>query len=75
LTQLDSNPITEEERRKALKLYGSLPTSVAKEEEERERDRLEQEQREQERLQQERDEAARKKVKSSFLCIILNKTV
>lgn len=61
LTQLDAGPISEDERRKALKLYGSLPTSVAKEEEERERDRLEQEQREQERLQRERDEAARRK--------------
>ena len=62
LTQLDSSPVTDEERRKAVELYGSLASSVAFEEREREREQQARQAREEEKRNLERTEKERRKV-------------
>jgi len=61
LTQLDSEPVTEEERREALRLYGDLATSVAFEEAEYEAEMEAKRQREEEKRQREKQEAERRR--------------
>lgn len=61
LTQLDADPVTEEERQEARKIYGSLPTTVAKDEEERAREAREQEERDLARIQKEKEAKEKRK--------------
>merc|ERR1712137_665866 len=63
LTQLDADPVTEEERAEAIKIYGSLHTSVAKDVDEQEEERQEQEERERIRIQKEKEAAQKRKKK------------
>ena len=61
LTQLDSDPVTEKERVEAIKIYGQLQTSVALDQEEREKEAREREEKEKSRYQREKELAEKRK--------------
>lgn len=62
LTQLDAQPITDRERREAVRLYGDLATSVAFEERERLREEELRIRRQEDRRLRDRQEMERRRV-------------
>ena len=63
MTQLDSDPVTDEERAEAVRLYGDLATTVAFEEAEYEQELELRKKREEEKRQLDKREAERRRVR------------
>src|SRR3990167_5780633 len=69
LTQLDSDSVTAEERATAIKIYGTLSTTIAKEEDENAKRQQEEKE---EKLRLEQEEAKKRQVGAIFTLPFLN---